>query len=111
MICVIITMECDYMYDKIDKIIKNINVLSDIELKNIKIEVNNIINNNIIDKNSIEALFDRMLSLVFFDSSIIEPIYFRLLNYFKSIDTKSYNFYKELYNKQFEEEKVLRKLK
>ena len=87
-----------------------INYYSNIELDNIKYDINYIINNSIKNVNIIERLFDRILSLVFIDSNILKPIYLNLLEYSKVISKDTYNYYKKAFDENFDN-KILKKTK
>ena len=98
------------MNNEINNYIKDINKLNKIELDNIKLDIDYIIKNKIKDINIIECLFDRMLSLIFVDTKIIYPLYFKLLNYYKNINTEYACEYEKIYHETFDE-KVLKKVK
>lgn len=98
------------MENKIKDIVKDINKLNNIEINNIKEEIDYIIKNKITNENDIEKLFDRMLSLVFVDTELIYPLYFKLLNYYKNINNDYACKYKKIYHETFDE-KVLKKVK
>ena len=95
----------------VKNIINEIRGISDIELENIKRDINIIINKNITDINTIERLFDRMLSLVFVDEVMLKHMYFELLSYYEKINEEYSNEYRKIYILQFEEEKILKKVK
>ena len=96
---------------EIKKLVNEINIISNIELNNIKEEVNLVIKNNIVNINTIESLFDRMLSLTFIEEDSLKPIYFKLLDYYKNINEEYSNEYRKFYIEQYGEEKVLKKIK
>lgn len=98
------------MENQIKDIVKDINKLNNIEINNIKEEIDYIIKNKIANENDIEKLFDRMLSLVFVDTNIIYPLYFKLLDYYKNINTEYACDYEKIYHEYFDE-KVLKKTK
>ena len=94
----------------INNIIEEINHFSNIELLNVEKEINDIINTNSIDKNDIESLFDRMLSLIFVDEEVLKPMYFSLLEYYQNINIENANYYKDAFIDQFGDEKSYKKM-
>lgn len=98
------------MENQIKDIVKDINKLNNIEINNIKEEIDYIIKKKIANENDIEKVFDRMLSLVFVDTNIIYPLYFKLLDYYKNINTEYACDYEKIYHEYFDE-KVLKKIK
>ena len=92
------------MNDAINKIIKDleepIKILNKINLerlKNIKRNINYIINNNIVDEKIIESVFDNLLDLIYFYGEELNQIYFDFLNYYECINKEACNEYKKLY--------------
>ena len=94
------------MSKKIENLINQINDLNNIELNNIKKDVNYIIQNKVKDIFVIESIFDRMLSLTFIDDTILRSIYFRFLNYYKNINFECANEYEKFFIEQYGREKV-----
>lgn len=58
-----------------------------------KPRVDYIISNNIVDKNEIEHLLDALLNICYDDESI--KYYYKLCDYYDSIDKESSNFYRK----------------
>ena len=59
----------------------------------IKPRVDYIISNNIVDKNEIEYLLDALLNICYDNESI--KYYYKLCDYYASIDKESSNFYRK----------------
>ena len=90
------------MNNNMKELIDKINNLNNKELKNIKKDIDSFIQNEVKDINTIERLFDRMLSLVFIDDTILKPIYFTLLEYYAGINKQYSNEYKNYYIEVYE---------
>ena len=67
------------------------------QLKDITIYIDNIINTNISNKTIIEKTFDALLDLTYILGQEVESVYYRLLNYYKSIDLEAANDYETFY--------------
>lgn len=94
------------MNNNMKELIDKINNLNNKELKNIKKDIDYVIQNEVKDINAIERLFDRMLSLVFIDDTILKPIYFTLLEYYVGINKQYSNEYKNYYIEVYGKEKL-----
>ena len=78
-------------------IVKKLNKLNKIEYDNLVSEVEGIISFSIKDEQIIEHTLDRILNLLFFDENKIDSLFFRLLNYYDTLNKEASNAYRMIY--------------
>lgn len=81
------------MKKELVNLIKNLKKVQKDYFNIIKLDVDYIINNKIVDKNMIEHLLDALLDICNDDESI--KYYYKLCDYYDSIDKESSNFYRK----------------
>lgn len=81
------------MKKELVNLIKNLKKVQKDYFNIIKLDVDYIINNKIVDKNMIEHLLDALLDICNDEESI--KYYYRLCDYYDSIDKESSNFYRK----------------
>lgn len=81
------------MKKELVNLIKNLKKVQKDYFNIIKLDVDYIINNKIVDKNMIEHLLDALLDICNDEESI--KYYYKLCDYYDSIDKESSNFYRK----------------
>lgn len=81
------------MKKELVNLIKNLKKVQKDYFNIIKLDVDYIINNKIVDKNMIEHLLDALLDICNDDESA--KYYYKLCDYYDSIDKESSNFYRK----------------
>ena len=85
-------------------IVKKLNRLHKIEYDSLVSEVNGIIDYSIKDEQIIEHTLDRILNLLFFDENKIDSLFFRLLNYYDTLNKEASNAYRMIYMDEYLEQ-------
>lgn len=90
--------------DELQEYLILLNEINYTELNKVRDEILYIINNNIIDENIIEHIFDRLLDLVYWYGDELNELYFKFLDYYKIINNEASKDYKlhylEICNKE-----------
>lgn len=81
------------MKKELVNLIKNLKKVQKDYFNIIKLDVDYIINNKIVDKNMIEHLLDALLDICNDEENI--KYYYKLCDYYDSIDKESSNFYRK----------------
>lgn len=87
------------MNNDIKNMINEMNELYSINYLNVENEINYIINNNIISNKIIEKVFDELLDLSYWYGKEIDKLFYKLYNYYKSINLDVSQDYKKYYKK------------
>ncbi len=85
------------MNEDVFKLAHDINELQNINLLNVQDEVSYIIRNNITNCNIIENTLDKILDLRIYFGDSINELYYKLINYYESINREASNDYKKIY--------------
>ena len=89
--------------DELIDSLREVNKLQNIKLDYVKKEIKFILDNSIIDNQKIEKTFDELLDLTYWFSEEIEPIYYKLLDYYKNINLEASKDYEKFYLEIIEE--------
>ncbi len=92
----------DQLFEGIKDLVNNFNKIIEVQLPELKMEINGLIKSMCTDEHKIENTLDNLLSITMFGKG--NDLFIQLIEYYKTVDPEGAAFYWNEYIKQQEEE-------